>query len=159
MVAITGSSLLRVLIVDDCVDTTETLALLLELWGHETCMAHDGFAALEMAKLCAPDVVLLDIGLPGLDGWEVARRLRERVGPGELIVAALTGYGREADRLRAKEIGIDYFLIKPVEPDELRRVLAACATGTRLLPPSGERKGFFSVEARALCTPKTKCPT
>jgi DNA-binding response OmpR family regulator len=148
-----------VLIVDDCVDTTETLALLLKLWGHETCMAHDGFAALETARLYAPDVVLLDIGLPGLDGWEVARRLREPGGPGELIVAALTGYGQEADRLRAKEIGIDYFLIKPVEPEELRRVLEACATETPLLPPSGKREGFSSVEARALCTPKKKCPT
>ncbi len=128
MVAIARSSLLRVLVVDDCVDTANTLASLLQLWGHETYTAQDGLAALEAAECYEPDVVLLDIGLPRLDGWEVARQLRQQAGPDELLLVVLTGYSEETDRARAKEIGIDYFFVKPVEPEDLRQVLATAAT-------------------------------
>jgi CheY-like chemotaxis protein len=128
MIAVARSSLLRVLVVDDCIDTTKTLTLLLQLWGYEAYAANDGFAALEAAELYEPDVVLLDIGLPRLDGWEVARRLRQRAGPDELVLVVLTGYGQEADRERAKELRIEYFFIKPVEPGDLQQLLAAAAT-------------------------------
>lgn len=130
MIAAVNTSLLRVLIVDDCVDTTRTLSLLLQLWGHETCAAHDGVAALEAAELYEPDVVLLDLGLPRLNGWEVARQLRQRWrGPHRPVLVVLSGYGQQADRQRATEIGIDCFFTKPVEPEELRLLLSAVATG------------------------------
>jgi DNA-binding response OmpR family regulator len=125
MIAVQQTTLLRVLVVDDCADTTRTLSLLLQMWGHEAYVAHDGFAALEAARLYEPDVVLLDIGLPRLDGWELARRLRLQAGSNEPQLVVLTGYGQEADRQRAHELGIDHFFIKPVEPEDLKQVLAA----------------------------------
>jgi CheY-like chemotaxis protein len=125
MIAVPRTSSLRVLVVDDCVDTTRTLSMLLRMWGYEAYMAHDGLEALELARLCEPDVVVLDIGLPRLDGWELARRLREQAGPKQLLLVALTGYGREADRRRADEVGMNHFFIKPVDPEQLRQALAA----------------------------------
>jgi CheY-like chemotaxis protein len=124
MMSAQRTSLLRVLVVDDCIDTTRTLSLLLQIWGHEAYAAHDGFEALEVARLFEPDVILLDIGLPRLDGWQVARRLRQELGSSEPLLIALTGYGQETDRRRAEELGIAHFFIKPVEPELLRQVLA-----------------------------------
>jgi CheY-like chemotaxis protein len=124
MMNVERSSRLRVLVVDDCVDTTRTLSLLLQMWGHEAYTAHDGLEALEAARLYEPDVVVLDVGLPRLDGWQVARRLRQESGANEPLLIALTGYGQEADRRRAAELGIQHFFIKPVELEQLREVLA-----------------------------------
>jgi PAS domain S-box-containing protein len=114
----------RVLVVDDNEDSADSLALLLELKGHEVRVALDGPAALATAHAFQPEVVLLDIGLPGMDGYEVARRLRaERAGEGGLLLVALTGYGQDEDRRRSREAGFDHHLVKPVDFDELTRVL------------------------------------
>ncbi|HYH44950.1 MAG TPA: ATP-binding protein, partial [Thermoanaerobaculia bacterium] len=114
---------LRVLVVDDNADAAETVALLLRMWGYEARTANDGAQAFEVAAELDPEVVLLDIGLPGLDGYEVARRLRAGAQGGARLVA-MTGYGRDEDRRRALEAGFDEHLVKPVEPATLRAVLA-----------------------------------
>jgi len=111
----------RILVVDDNVDSAETMAEILKLWGHEVQTAHDGVAALEAARAHRPDAVLLDVGLPVMDGYEIARRLRQE-GLATLLVA-VTGFGTAEDRRRAEEAGFDTHLTKPVSPDALRRVL------------------------------------
>lgn len=114
----------RVLVVDDNVDTAESLALLLRLRGHEVDTAHDGPAALKRATHFRPDVVLLDIGLPGLDGYQVASRLRRRRQTAKALLVALTGYGREEDRSQAQKAGFDHFLTKPVDPLAIYELLS-----------------------------------
>jgi CheY-like chemotaxis protein len=111
-----------VLVVDDQADLARSLARLLKAWGHEVHSAHDGPAALEAAQTHRPEVVLLDVGLPGMDGYEVARRLRGQW-DGGLRIVALTGYGQEEDRLRSRAAGFDDHLVKPVDPDDLSRVI------------------------------------
>jgi CheY-like chemotaxis protein len=115
----------RVLVVDDNVDAADSLALLVRLDGHEVRTAHDGQAALEAAQAFHPQVILLDIGLPRMDGYEVARRLREQPGGDRYIMAAVTGYGQDEDRLRAHDAGFDHHLLKPVDPKVLRQVITA----------------------------------
>ncbi len=116
---------LRVLIVDDCRDTTWSLALLLRMWGCETAVAHDGPTALALATAFHPDVILLDMAMPGMDGCEVARRLRGLEGGDCLYLLGVSGYGRDEDRLRALEAGCNDHWIKPVELDALRDLLAS----------------------------------
>jgi CheY-like chemotaxis protein/anti-sigma regulatory factor (Ser/Thr protein kinase) len=116
----------RILVVDDNVDGAESLATLLKLLGHEVHVAHDGPAALRATADVRPEVVFLDIGLPGMDGYEVARRLR-RPGRTEALLVALTGYGQEEDRRRSREAGFDHHLVKPVDPAVLEELLAAAA--------------------------------
>jgi CheY-like chemotaxis protein len=114
----------RVLIVDDNVDAAVTMQLLLTSMGHETSVAGTGIEALERAAEFRPDVVLLDIGLPGLDGYEVARRLRALEGQKPLRIVAVTGWGQQGDKDKAQEAGFDLHLVKPVGPDELAQALA-----------------------------------
>src|SRR5881227_60491 len=104
---------LRVLIVDDNRDGADSLLLLLELYGHEARAAYDGDAALRLAGTFCPDVVLLDIGMPGLDGYEVARRLRRDEGLRDALLVAITGFGTEEDRRLAAQAGFDAHLTKP----------------------------------------------
>jgi len=118
---------LRVLVVDDSEDTAETMGTLLEMAGHTIQVAHSGPAALEAAAAFRPDVVLLDIGLPGLDGYQVAQRLREDPALKDVILIAASGYGQAEDLRRSKEAGIDRHLVKPVDPRELQDLLAAVA--------------------------------
>jgi CheY-like chemotaxis protein len=113
----------RALVVDDNEDTAESLALLLRLWGHTVFVAHDGPEALEVARVHQPEVVLLDLGLPGMDGYEVARRLGGS-DPRRPLLWAMTGYAQEEDRRRSKEAGFDQHLVKPVDPDALEMLLA-----------------------------------
>ncbi len=113
---------MRILVVDDNRDSAESLAELLRLWGHDVEVAHDGPAAIELFGLGNPKVVLLDIGLPGMSGYEVARALRERNGDGPRLIA-LTGLGQEEDRRRAKDAGFDHHLTKPVDPAMLRELI------------------------------------
>ncbi|MFL6574432.1 MAG: response regulator, partial [Burkholderiales bacterium] len=115
----------RILVVDDNVDAAVTLALLLQSLGHETCVVHDGRQALRMALEFRPDVVLLDIGMPGLDGYEVARQLRALKRERPLRIIAITGWGQEADRTRSREAGFDVHLVKPVDPTLLTSVIAS----------------------------------
>ena len=112
-----------VLIVDDCPDAADSLALLLKRWGYQTAVAYDGASALAAALARPPVAVLLDIVMPGLNGCEVARRLRGRPRTAKALLIALTGYGREEEVRRCYEAGIDRHLLKPCDPDELRRVL------------------------------------
>jgi CheY-like chemotaxis protein len=120
--AAAGVARKRVLVVDDNQDSAESLALLLELYGHEVRTAFAGPSALETAGVFLPEIVLLDIGLPGMDGYEVARRLRAEHDGCRLI--ALTGYGRDDDRQRSREAGFDHHLVKPVDLEELKRALS-----------------------------------
>lgn len=109
----------RVLVVDDNVDAAETIGMFLKLLGHEVKTAADGEVALASAPVYAPDVVVLDIGLPTLDGYEVARRLRQIPQTRDALLVALTGYGQESDRAMALEAGFDKHLIKPADPQAL----------------------------------------
>ena len=113
----------RVLVVDDNLDAAEGLAMLLSLRGHQVATAYDGQCAIEQAREMQPDVVLLDIGLPRIDGFEVARRLREEHPRRPMLLVALTGYGQERDRVRAREAGFDHHLLKPVRLEMLEDLL------------------------------------
>jgi signal transduction histidine kinase/DNA-binding response OmpR family regulator len=115
----------RVLVVDDNVDAAEGMALLLRLSGHEVRTAHDGPSALGAVDAFRPELVLLDIGLPRMDGYEVARRLRARPELAALRLVAITGYGQEEDRQRCKEAGFDQHLVKPVDPQVLQQLLGS----------------------------------
>jgi PAS domain S-box-containing protein len=115
----------RVLVVEDNVDAAESLAALLRLWRHDVQVVHDGLEAIEAARRQQPEVVLLDIGLPGLDGYQVARKLRDEVGLDHALLVAMTGYGQPEDRRRSREAGIQHHFVKPVEPDVLRNLLTS----------------------------------
>jgi PAS domain S-box-containing protein len=114
----------RVLAVDDSVDAVEFLARLIRLSGHEVEVAYDGPGAVQAALATRPDVVLLDIGLPGLTGYEVARQLRQEPALKGTVLVALTGYGRESDRQRSRNAGFSYHLVKPVGVREVEDILA-----------------------------------
>jgi CheY-like chemotaxis protein len=101
------------------------MAFVLRLGGHETQMAHNGPDALDAARAFKPQVVLCDIGLPGMNGYDVAARLREQPAFNQTLLIALTGYGEEEAHLRAKEAGFDHHLVKPVKPDALDSLLAS----------------------------------
>jgi signal transduction histidine kinase len=113
----------RVLVVDDNVEGAESLAELLRLWGHRVRVAHDGPSGLALAAEQLPEVVLLDIGLPGLDGYEVGRRLRANAATRDATLVAVTGYGEQVHGGRLEEAGFDKLLVKPVRPPELRELL------------------------------------
>jgi CheY-like chemotaxis protein len=113
----------RVLVVEDNPDTRESLRSLLRAWGHEVEVAGDGAQGLAKALGWRPEVAILDIGMPQLDGYEVARRVRPAAG-GEVRLIALTGYGSAEDRQRAFAAGFDHHLTKPADPEELRRLVA-----------------------------------
>jgi len=114
----------RVLIVDDNEDAANSLAMVLKLGGHETAAVYSAAEALTHAVSFRPDVVLLDIGLPGMSGYEVAQKLRELPGLRDVRLVAVTGYGRSDDRLRARDAGFDDHLTKPVELATLDRALS-----------------------------------
>jgi CheY-like chemotaxis protein len=114
----------RVLIVDDNLDAAETLAMMLELLGQETRQAHDGHEALKAAQEYRPDLIFMDIGLPGLNGHEVVSRMRRELGMGDIYIVALSGYGTEEDRRRSSEAGFDAHLVKPLDPAQLPQLLA-----------------------------------
>jgi CheY-like chemotaxis protein len=112
-------------VVDDNQDATETLELLLQLWGHEVRIAYEGEGALSQAAEFRPDIVLLDIGLPGMSGYDVARQMRALPECREVMLVAVTGYGQDSDRRQSKEAGFDHHLVKPVQPGVLRELIAS----------------------------------
>jgi CheY-like chemotaxis protein/two-component sensor histidine kinase len=118
-----ASSRHRVLVVDDNVDAAVSLGMLLKLAGQEVRVAYDGPAALRQAIDFRPELVLLDIGMPGMDGYEVCRRLRREATLSGTTVVALTGWGQDEDRRRSHEAGFDHHIVKPVEPGALQRLL------------------------------------
>jgi PAS domain S-box-containing protein len=115
----------RILVVDDNTDSAEALALALGATGHEIRIAADGASALAVAADFKPEVVLLDIGLPGMDGYEAARRFRGEKGSAGIVLVAVTGYGREEDRRRAQDAGFDHHLVKPISPEAILTVISA----------------------------------
>jgi CheY-like chemotaxis protein len=119
------SSARRIFIVDDNIDAAEVLADLLSLLGHQVEIAHSGPEALARAASIQAHVILLDIGMPGMDGYEVARRLRQRTDLEKTRLVALSGYGGEDDRRRSREAGFDLHLVKPVDIDALAHVITA----------------------------------
>ena len=113
----------RLLVVDDNRDAAETLAMMLRLQGHEVRVTHDGPAAIELAGSYQPEMIFLDLGMPGMDGYEVARRIRQHGDLKNVALAALTGWGQPEDRRRTMEAGFDHHLVKPVELKVLESLL------------------------------------
>ena len=116
----------RVLVVDDSVDSAETLGELLKIWGHDVKLAHDGRSALALAESFAPQVVLLDIGLPEMDGFAVAEKMKADGIAVEMLIA-LTGYGEQSHRDRAAQAGFHRHLVKPVDPEALKKIIGGGA--------------------------------
>ncbi|MGH8589828.1 MAG: ATP-binding response regulator [Gammaproteobacteria bacterium] len=114
----------RILVVDDNRDSAGSLAILLELTGNETHTAYDGLEAVEAAATFRPDVILLDIGLPNLNGFEAARKIREQPWGQGMVLVALTGWGQEEDRRRSEEVGFNAHMVKPVDYAALTKLLA-----------------------------------
>ena len=123
-----ASAALRILVVDDNLDGAETLAMLLELGGHQTHLAHSGPAAVEAAIAFRPQIVFLDIGLPGFDGYEVAKRLRANHTLARPFLVAVTGWGAEEDRQRAMAAGFDRHLVKPIDAARINELIASVPT-------------------------------
>ena len=117
-------SSLRILIVDDNQDGADTLAMMLKAMGNEVRTAYDGLQGIDMAAQMQPDVVLLDIGLPKLNGYEACRRMRGQPWGQKIVIIAVTGWGQEEDMRRSHEAGFDHHLVKPVDPQALMKLLA-----------------------------------
>jgi PAS domain S-box-containing protein len=122
---VSASRVRRILVVDDNEDSAQTMAMMLELAGHRTTVAHDGMEALAAVRRSKPHIVLLDLGLPEMDGFEVARRIRADLALDDVILVAMTGYGHEEDRRRTAAAGFTHHLVKPVDPAALMRVIAS----------------------------------
>ncbi len=120
----------RILVVDDNRDSASTLAILLRLMGNVTKTANDGMEAVEAAGDFRPDVVLLDIGLPKLDGYEACRRIRQQPGGADMVVVAVTGWDQDEDRARSSEAGFDHHLVKPVDQATLAEILASVTSSS-----------------------------
>jgi CheY-like chemotaxis protein len=118
---------LRVMVVDDNVDAAQMLAALLEVQGHAVCIEYDAKGALERARRERPEVLLLDIGLPDMDGYELARHLRSQPESAGATLVALTGYGQSQDRKEAEQAGFDHYLVKPADMEQVNEVLAEAA--------------------------------
>jgi PAS domain S-box-containing protein len=134
----------RIMVVDDNENAAQLLGMLLQALGNDVQTAYDGLAALELAAEFRPDVVLLDIGMPKMDGYETARRIREQSWGRHMVLAALTGWGQDEDKRRTRAAGFDQHFVKPVEPSILQKFLAECESNggewqdTRTLPsPKG----------------------
>jgi signal transduction histidine kinase len=122
---------LRVLVIDDNEDAADMLATLLTAWGQQARVARDGHSALELLPDFRPDIVFLDIGLPRLNGYEIARHIRQQPWGREMMLAAVTGWGQDSDRRMSQEAGFDHHLVKPVDPDILRHLLSAYRPAAR----------------------------
>jgi CheY-like chemotaxis protein len=134
----------KVLVVDDVMASAESLKQLLELEGHRVSVATDGHGALAMAQSFHPDVILLDIGLPGMSGFQVAKALRASGGFADTLLVALTGYGAAEDRSKGVEAGFNHYLVKPADIPTLLSIIGAQATlrqvADRTLSPGAMRK-------------------
>ena len=121
----------QILIVDDSPETVESLMILLSMSGDTTHSAHDGEEAIAVAERVRPDVILLDLGLPKMDGFEVCRRIRQQAWGKDMVVVALTGWGHDEARAKTRQAGFDMHLVKPVDPETLFLVLAATGQAPR----------------------------
>ena len=120
----------RILVVDDNRDSADSLATMLNIMGNEVRTAHDGLEAVDLAATFNPEVVLMDIGLPMLNGFDAARRMRDQPGGNGMVIVALTGWGQEEDRRRSQEAGFDHHIVKPVDPFALEKLLDGLETTT-----------------------------
>jgi CheY-like chemotaxis protein len=121
---VAASSMKRqILVVDDNCDAAESLAAVLEFMGNKTRWTHDGSEALRVAAESTPEVMLIDIGMPGMNGYELARAVRSKPWGTEVVLIALTGWGQDDDRRQAREAGFDAHILKPADPTELERLL------------------------------------
>jgi CheY-like chemotaxis protein len=114
-------------VVDDNVDGAKGMAMLLRAFGHDARLAHDGASAMQVALESVPEVMLLDIGLPGANGLQVAQWIRQEPTLKNVVLVALTGYGQESDRQRSREAGFDHHLVKPVDFANVQSILSAVA--------------------------------
>jgi CheY-like chemotaxis protein len=114
-------------VADDNQDSAESFAMMLSVMGHEVRTAHDGLAAVEAVEALRPDVAFLDIGMPRLNGYDVARRIREQRWGKGVVLVALTGWGQDEDKRRAEEAGFDRHFAKPLDPSALEQLLASLA--------------------------------
>lgn len=121
----------KILVADDDQDSAESLALLFQLMGHDVRAAQSGLAAIDVAAEFRPDLIVLDIGMPGLDGYEVCRRIRQHDWAQTIVIAALTGWSRDEDRDRSEQAGFNHFLVKPVDPKALEDLIAGLMRGAR----------------------------
>ena len=124
----------RVLIIEDNRDAREMFRIMLELSGHEVLEAEEGVSGLEMLKSNPPDVAVIDVGLPGLNGYEVARRFREEPGSRSVVLVALTGYGTPEAQERSRKSGFNYHLIKPVNGEALEEIMREAASRRKSAP-------------------------
>ena len=141
----------RILIVEDDRDTAESMARLLKIFGHEVDIAREGCEAITLATRQKPDFVLLDIGLPGMDGYQVARTLKQDSTCKETVIIAVTGYGQSDDRDRSRLVGIDHHLVKPIDHGVLLAILADSAARSPEIgdgPPVGEQSTSTSVATK-----------
>ena len=132
---------LRILVVDDLRDNATTSAMMLKLMGHETLVATDGFEALDAAADFHPDVALLDLGMPRMDGYETARRLRDFAWGTTMLLVAVTGWGREEDKCHSHAAGFDVHLVKPIDFKELEVLLASFQNKLAPLAPATITQG------------------
>ncbi len=132
-----GRRPLCVLVADDCRDATDSLSMLVQLWGHDVRVAYSGPAALALAVADRPDVLLLDMAMPGMDGCELARQIHRHASLDDSLLVAVTGYADEAHRQLGRAAGFDCYVVKPVEPSAMEELLrvekARCAEGRKLL--------------------------
>ena len=126
---------LKVLVVEDDPESLQMMGALLSLWGYEPRLVPAGPAALDAVEEEVPDIVLLDLGLPGMDGFEVARRLRSRPGGDDLFIAAVTAYRGDEHKRQARDAGFDRYLMKPVDIDTLRQLLTQTSNNGRPAEP------------------------
>ena len=122
----------RIVIVDDNRDSADSLATLLQITGNQTYLAHDGIEAIEVIEKHRPEVVLLDIGLPKLNGHEVCRRVRKQPWGKDIVMIALTGWGQDEDRRKSEEAGFNGHLVKPVDYDKLLKLLSSLTNSADL---------------------------
>lgn len=121
----------RILVVEDDADGREAMRVLLETWGHDVAIAANGEDGIRLAVEGRPEIVLLDIGMPGMDGYRVAERIRAGENGDEPFLIAFTGWTREEDRRHAREAGCDTYVMKPIDPDRLRVLIAAAPANGR----------------------------
>src|SRR5437763_5300358 len=127
---------MRVLIVDDCRDSADSLYMLTKLWGHDSIAVYDGSAALDLFEAVRPDVMLVDIGMPGMDGNGIARAVARRGEYPRPTLVAVSGFADRAHRERARASGFDHYLLKPIEPPALARFLDNVRASRRAAPPA-----------------------
>ncbi len=134
-----GAVLGTVLLVDDNHDAADGLAMLLRAWGARVRVVHDGASALRALEECRPDAVVLDLGMPGMDGYELARRVRASPGHAGIVLVAVSGWGRAQHRYRSEAAGIDHHLVKPADAGLLRELLRRAHAGRAASPSPQDR--------------------